>query len=217
MTTAHTPIRILVADDHALIRLGVGAVVNLQSDMMLVGEATDGSEAVEAFRRLKPDVALIDLQMPNMDGLEAIAAIVSEFPSARLIVLTTYAGDAQALRAMRAGAAGYLLKSTLRKELLDVIRTVHSGEFHIPPEIANDIGRNAMRDALSEREIEVLRCIARGLPNKGAARELGVSEETVKAHVKSIFGKLNVADRTEAVTIAARRGILDLSPGSDAF
>ncbi|WP_233222016.1 response regulator [Allosphingosinicella deserti] len=204
----------LVADDHPLIRLGVASVLEHQPDMELIGEAEDGLEAVEGFRRLRPDVALIDLQMPRMGGLDAIVAIRAEFPSARLVVLTTYAGDAQALRAMKAGATGYLLKSTLRRELLDVIRGVHAGGIHIPPEIANDIGMNAMRDTLSDRELEVLRCVARGLANKGVARDLGITEETVKAHVKSIFAKLGVADRTEAVTIAARRGIIDLSPGS---
>ncbi|SFK61101.1 two component transcriptional regulator, LuxR family [Sphingomonas sp. NFR04] len=208
------PISVLVADDHALIRLGVASVIDLQPDMELVGEAEDGIAAVEAYRRLRPDLALIDLQMPNMTGLDAIVAIREEFPSARLIVLTTYAGDVQALKALRAGASGYLLKSTLRRELLEVIRAVHAGRFHVPPDIASEIGMNAMREMLSERELEVLLAVARGLPNKGVARDLGISEETVKAHVKSIFSKLNVADRTEAVTVAARRGIIDLTPGS---
>jgi DNA-binding NarL/FixJ family response regulator len=208
------PISVLVADDHALIRLGVASVIDLQPDMELVGEAEDGIGAVAEYRRLRPDLALIDLQMPKMSGLEAIIAIREEFPSARLIVLTTYAGDVQALKALRAGASGYLLKSTLRRELLEVIRAVHAGRLHVPPEIAGEIGMNAMREMLSERELEVLLAVARGLPNKGVARDLGISEETVKAHVKSIFSKLNVADRTEAVTVAARRGIIDLTPGS---
>lgn len=208
------PISVLVADDHALIRLGVASVIDLQPDMELVGEAEDGIGAVAEFRRLQPDVALIDLQMPRMGGLDAIIAIREEFPAARLIVLTTYAGDVQALKALRAGASGYLLKSTLRRELLDVIRAVHAGNFHVPPEIASDIGMNAVRDMLSDRELEVLLAVARGLPNKGVARYLGITEETVKAHVKSIFSKLKVADRTEAVTVAARRGIIDLTPGS---
>jgi DNA-binding NarL/FixJ family response regulator len=208
------PISVLVADDHALIRLGVASVIDLQPDMELVGEAEDGVGAVAEYRRLRPDVALIDLQMPKMGGLDAIIAIREEFCSAHLIVLTTYAGDVQALKALKAGASGYLLKSTLRRELLEVIRAVHAGRFHVPPDIAGEIGMNAMREMLSERELEVLLAVARGLPNKGVARALGISEETVKAHVKSIFSKLNVADRTEAVTVAARRGIIDLTPGS---
>jgi DNA-binding NarL/FixJ family response regulator len=208
------PIRILIVDDHSLIRLGVASVVEHQSDMELVGEAEDGLHGVEEYRRLQPDVALIDLQMPRMNGLDAIVKIREEFPNARLVVLTTYAGDVQALSALKAGATGYLLKSTLRRELLDVIRGVHAGGVHVPPEIANEIGMNAMRNMLSNREREVLLAIARGLANKGIARDLGITEETVKAHAKSIFAKLGVADRTEAVTIAARRGIIDLSPGS---
>jgi DNA-binding NarL/FixJ family response regulator len=205
-------IRILIADDHSLIRMGVASVLGLQTDMELVGEAENGAEAVEEYRRLQPDIALLDLQMPRMSGLEAIKAIRTDFPTSRLIVLTTYAGDVQALQALRAGAAGYLLKSTLRRELLDVIRTVHAGERYIPPVIAADIGMHATRDMLSERELQVLLAISQGLPNKGAAKELGISEETVKAHVKGIFAKLGVADRTEAVTVAARRGIIDLRP-----
>ncbi|SEJ81488.1 two component transcriptional regulator, LuxR family [Sphingobium sp. AP50] len=207
-------IRILIADDHSLIRVGVASVVSMQEDMELVGEADDGHGAVDEYRRLRPDVALIDLQMPRMSGLEAIIRIRQEFPTSRLIVLTTYAGDVQALQALKAGAAGYLLKSTLRHELLNVIRGVHEGGFHVPPEIANDIGMNAVREMLTDRELEVLLAVSRGLPNKGVARELGITEETVKAHVKSIFAKLGVADRTEAVTVAARRGIIDLTPGS---
>lgn len=209
-------IRILIADDHSLIRVGVAFIVNLQEDMELVGEAEDGIGAVEAYRTHRPDVALIDLQMPRMTGVEAIVRIRQEFPTSRLIVLTTYAGDVQALQALKAGAAGYLLKSTLRHELLNVIRGVHAGGFHVPPDIASDIGMNAVREMLTDREREVLLSVSRGLPNKGVARELGITEETVKAHVKSIFAKLGVADRTEAVTVAARRGIIDLSPGSGA-
>ena len=207
-------IRILVVDDHALIRVGVASVVELQDDMEFVGEAEDGLEAVEAYHRLRPDIALIDLQMPRMNALEAILAIRAEFPSAKLVVLTTYAGDVQALKALRAGAVGYLLKSTLRRELLDVIRNVHAGRVHVPPEIATEIGLKSMRDMLTEREVEVLLSIAAGLGNKGIAKQLGITEETVKAHIKSIFAKLDVGDRTEAVTVAARRGIIDLTPGS---
>jgi DNA-binding NarL/FixJ family response regulator len=205
-----TRIRILIVDDHPMLREGIAAVVQPQADMTIVGEAEDGLQAVEAFRKLKPDVTLMDLQMPNMKGDDAIVKIRGEFPSARIIVLTTYTGDVQALRALRAGAVGYLLKGTLRKELLDTIRAVHVGRRHIPAEIAQEIALHTGEDSLSDREISVLRLVASGRANKEIARQLSVSEDTVKAHLKSIFVKLDVGDRTEAVTLAVKRGIIDL-------
>ena len=203
-------IRILTVDDHPMLREGIAAVVQPQPDMTLVGEADDGAQAVEAFRKLKPDVTLMDLQMPNLNGVDAIIKIREEFPGARIIVLTTYAGDVQALRALRAGAVGYLLKGTLRKELLDTIRAVHSGRRHIPADIAQQIALHTGEDSLSDREISVLRLVAAGRANKEIARDLSVSEDTVKAHLKSVFAKLDVNDRTQAVTLAVKRGIIDL-------
>ena len=203
-------IRILIADDHPMLREGVAAVIQLQADMELVGEAENGAQAIECFRRLRPDVTLMDLQMPEVNGVDAIKAIRAEFPKARIVVLTTYAGDAQALRALKAGAAGYLLKSSLRKDLLETIRNVHLGRRHLQPEIANEIAVHAVDDPLTDREARVLQLIATGHANKQVAWELGVSEETIKAHLKNIFEKLDVADRTHAVTVAAKRGIIEL-------
>ena len=212
MTTATVDqkIRVLIADDHPMLREGVAAVIQLQSDMELVGEAENGAAAIECFRRLRPDVTLMDLQMPELNGVDAIKAIRAEFPKARIVVLTTYAGDAQALRALKAGAAGYLLKSSLRKDLLETIRNVHLGRRHLQPEIANEIAVHAVDDPLTDREARVLQLIATGHANKQVAWELGVSEETVKAHLKNIFEKLDVTDRTHAVTVAAKRGIIEL-------
>jgi DNA-binding NarL/FixJ family response regulator len=203
-------IRILTVDDHPMLREGLAAAIARQPDMQLVGEAFNGREAVETFRKTLPDVTLMDLQMPEMNGVEAISAIRAEFPGARIIVLTTYKGDAQALSALKAGASGYLLKSALRKEMMDAIRTVHAGRPSIPAEIAQQIAEHAVADALSEREVEVLQCIARGAANKEVAFQLRISEETVKVHVKHILDKLGVTDRTHAVTIALRRGIIEL-------
>ncbi|MBB5711859.1 response regulator [Sphingomonas xinjiangensis] len=201
----------LIADDHPLLREGIIAVASAEPDIEVVGEAADGHEALASFRRLLPDITLLDLRMPDMDGIKVITAIRAEFPSARLIVLTTYSGEVQALRAIRAGASGYLLKNSMRIELIDVIRKVHAGNKHIPPEIVDEIMIDAEKAHLSPRELEVLRLVADGKANKEVARHLGVVEETIKAHLKSIFAKLEVSDRTHAVTIAARRGIIDLS------
>jgi len=203
-------IQILVVDDHLLLREGIAAVLEGQEDMMVVGEASNGREAVESFRRLRPNVTLMDLRMPDMSGLEAITAIRSDFPDARIIVLTTYSGDAQAAAALKAGAAGYLLKSLVRKELIETIRTVHAGKRRIPPEIATEIAEHVADDALTDREIEVLRRVAAGKSNKLIAAELDIAEGTVKTHMKSILPKLDASDRTHAVMIALKRGILDL-------
>jgi DNA-binding NarL/FixJ family response regulator len=203
-------IRILTVDDHLLLREGIAAVLEGQEDMMLVGEASNGREAVESFRRLRPNVTLMDLRMPDMSGLETITAIRSDFPDARIIVLTTYSGDAQAAAALKAGAAGYLLKNLVRKELLETIRTVHAGKRRIPPEIATEIAEHVADDVLTDREVEVLRAVAAGKSNKLIAAELDIAEGTVKTHMKSILPKLDASDRTHAVMIALRRGILDL-------
>lgn len=210
MNLAPSRIRILLVDDHPLLREGVASVVERQSDMQLVGEAVDGEQALALYRQMQPDITLMDLQMPGMGGVEAIRAITGEFPQARIIVLTTYRGDVQALRALKAGAMGYLLKSMLRKDLLDTIRHVHSGRRSIPPEIASEIATHVADDALSAREVEVLGEVAGGRSNKMIAAHMGISEETVKTHMKSILAKLGANDRTHAVTIALKRGILDV-------
>jgi DNA-binding NarL/FixJ family response regulator len=202
-------IRVLAVDDHPLLREGIAAVIDGEEDIDLIGEATSGQEAIDLFRRHRPDVTLMDLQMPGMGGIDAIIAIRSEFSSARFIVLTTYRGDIQALRALKAGASGYLLKNMLRKELLDTIRAVHAGHRRIPPEIAAELADHVTDDALSEKEIAVLQKVATGNSNKIIASQLNVSEATVKGHMKSILSKLNANDRTHAVTIAMKRGFLD--------
>ena len=203
-------IRVFTVDDHPLLRDGIAAVFDGQEDMTLVGQASNGREAIESFRRLRPDVTLMDLRMPDMSGIEAIVAIRAEFPNARIIVLTTYAGDAQAAAALKAGAVGYLLTNLVRKELIETIRVVHAGKRRVPPEIAMGIAEHVADDALTEREIQVLRRVAAGKSNKLIAAELGISEGTVKTHMKSILPKLGASDRTHAVMIALRRGILDL-------
>jgi DNA-binding NarL/FixJ family response regulator len=203
-------IRVLIVDDHPVLRDGVAAIVGNQSDMEAVGEARDGAEAVERFHALRPDVTLMDLQMPGMNGVDAIAAIRAEHPEARIIVLTTYAGDAQAVRALKAGAVGYLLKSSLRTELIDAIHDVHRGQRHVHREIADEIALHVVDESLSAREVTILQLVSIGKANKQVDAELGQSEETVKGHLKNIFAKLDVADRTHAVTVAARRGIIEL-------
>lgn len=208
MSTATAPIRVLTVDDHPLLREGIAAVIQGQADMTLAGEASSGADAVAQFRALRPDVTLMDVQMPGMNGIDAIAAIRAEFPEARIIVLTTYEGDVLASRAIKAGAAGYLLKGMLRKELLDTIRAVHAGKRRIPPEIAVELAQHHADDVLTAREVEVLQRVAAGHANKAVADALAISEETVKTHMKSIMAKLSANDRTHAVTIALRRGIL---------
>ncbi len=203
-------IRILVVDDHPFLREGIVGAVNSQSDMVLIGEAGNGQEAIEKFRLLRPDVTLMDLQMPTMTGTDAITAIRDEFPGARIVVLTAYKGDVQALRAFKAGAVGYLLKNMLRKELLDTIRIVDSGKRRIPPEIARELGEHVVDDQLSDREVDVLRLIATGTSNKIIAAELSLAETTVKTHVQNILLKLGANDRTHAVTIALKRGYIEL-------
>ncbi|MBB6146814.1 DNA-binding NarL/FixJ family response regulator [Silvibacterium bohemicum] len=203
-------IKILVVDDHPFLREGIVGAISSQSDMVLIGEASNGKEAIEQFRLHRPDVTLMDLQMPTMNGTDAIVAIRSEFPTARIVVLTAYKGDIQALRAFKAGAVGYLLKNMLRKELLDTIRIVDSGRRRIPAEIARELGEHIVDDELSEREIEVLKLIAAGTSNKVIAAELSLAETTVKTHVQKILFKLSANDRTHAVTIAVKRGYFEL-------
>jgi DNA-binding NarL/FixJ family response regulator len=202
------PIRVISVDDHPLLREGIAAVIAGEQDIELVAEGASGEDAIRLFRAHRPDIVLMDLQMPGMNGIEAMAKIRGEFPQARFIVLTTYQGDAQALRALKTGASGYLLKSMLRKELMNAIRTVHAGRRCIPPEIAAELAEHVMDDALSDREVEVLRRVATGTSNKLIADQLNVSEATVKGHMKSILSKLGANDRTHAVTIAMKRGFI---------
>lgn len=204
------PIRILVADDHPLMLEGIGVVIAGQPDMQLVGEAADGNEALVQFRALQPDVTLIDLQMPNANGIDAIRAIRAEFPQACIAILTTYRGDVRALHAIKAGAQGYLLKSTLRKELTEAIRVLATGNRYFPPEIAAELTHYLGQDCLTPREIQVLQLIARGCANKQIAGELGLSEDTIKGHLRSIMEKLGANNRTHAVTIGIERGFIEL-------
>ncbi len=203
------PIRVLCVDDHPLIRDGITFAIQQQPDIEVVAEACNGIEAIEAFRVHRPDITLMDLQMPRMNGLEATAAIRREFHRARIIILTTYAGDTLASRALGLGAFGYLLKGMLRTELIDTIRRVHAGQKRISPAIAQEIARHCSADALSTREIEVLDKVAAGCSNKAVGSLLDISEDTVKGHMKNISAKLQANDRTHAVMIAVRRGILD--------
>jgi DNA-binding NarL/FixJ family response regulator len=204
------PIRVLGADDHPLILDGIARLIERESDMKLVAEAANGVEAVAAFQTHQPDVTLMDLQMPQLNGIDAIQKIRELNPRARCVILTTYRGDFQATRAFKAGAVGYLLKTMLRKELIQTIRDVHAGFRHVPPEIASEMTRHFAADELSRREIDVLRTIANGQSNKMAAGQLAISEDTVKGHMRSILAKLNANDRLDAVLIAMRRGILDV-------
>jgi DNA-binding NarL/FixJ family response regulator len=210
MNTGPNLIRILAVDDHPMLREGIASLVACQSDMELVAEASTGREALEQFRNHRPDLTLMDLQMPDMDGIEAMVAIRDEFPEARIIVLTTYKGDVQVLRALKAGARAYLLKGLLRKELLETIRAVHRGEKRIPREVAAVLADHVVDEALTAREIDVLRLIAGGNANKLIGNQLSITEETVKGYVKSILSKLGASDRTHAVTVALKRGIIDL-------
>src|ERR1700752_290247 len=200
----------MAVDDHPLLRDGISALIGNQTDMELVAEASTGREALDLFRKHRPDITLMDLQMPEMSGIDAISAIRGEFPDAPIIMLTTHAGDVQVTRALRAGARAYLLKGLLRKELLETIRAVHAGQKRIPPEVAAELADHAIDEALTSREIDVLRLIAGGHANKLIADRLSITEETVKGHVKNILSKLGAIDRTHAVTIALKRGIIDL-------
>jgi DNA-binding NarL/FixJ family response regulator len=204
------PIRILAADDHALLRQGIASLVGLESDMEIVAQASTGREAVEKFKAYRPDITLMDLQMPDISGIEAIIAIRSKFPNARVIVLTTYAGDVQVIRALKAGARGYILKGRVHKELLETIRAVHAGQKRLSPEVAALVAEHAGEDELSARELDVLRLIAAGNANKEIAAQLSITEETVKSHVTRILSKLAANDRTHAVTIALKRGIIEV-------
>lgn len=203
-------IRVLSVDDHPLLREGIAALIAHQTDMQLVAEASNGREALELFRKHRPDITLMDLQMPEMSGIDATSSIRGEFPDARIIVLTTYAGDVQVSRALKAGARAYLLKGSLRKELLETIRAVHAGQKRLSPEVAAEIAEHATDDTLTPREIDVLRLVAGGNANKEIAAQLSLTEETVKSHIRNILGKLGANDRTHAVAIGLKRGIIDL-------
>jgi DNA-binding NarL/FixJ family response regulator len=210
MSTDPSPMRILTVDDHALIRVGIATLVGAEADMKLVGEAANGREAIAKFRENLPDVTLMDLQMPEMSGIEATIAIRDEFPNARIIVLTTYTGDVQIFRALKAGAQAYVMKNLVHKELLQTIREVYAGRKTMSPEVAAQVAAYAGDEALTPREVEVLRLIALGSANKEIAARLLVTEDTVKSRVKNILLKLGASDRTHAVTIALKRGIIDL-------
>jgi DNA-binding NarL/FixJ family response regulator len=210
MTTGTAQIRILAVDDHPIVREGIAGLIAIQQDMILVGEASDGREAIQQFRKHRPDVTLMDLQMPEMNGLDALIAIRNEFPDARIIVLTTYKSDVQIIRALKAGAQGYLLKNALHKELMASIRAAHMGKKTLSPEASLQIAEHAMDDALTPAEISVLRLIAAGKSNKEIADDLSTTEESVKSRVKSILSKLGANDRTHATMIALKRGIIEL-------
>ena len=210
MSDGTSQIRILSVDDHALVRQGIAGLLGIQKDMTLVGEASNGRDAIQQFRTHHPDLTLMDLQMPEMNGIDALIAIRNEYPDARVIVLTTYAGDAQILRALKAGAQGYLLKNTLHKELLDTIRAVHAGRKLLSPEASYEIAEHATDDTLTPAEISVLRLIATGKANKQIADQLSITEETVKSRVKCILSKLSAHDRTHAAMIGLKRGIIEL-------
>jgi DNA-binding NarL/FixJ family response regulator len=210
MSVPAGPTRILIVDDHPLLREGIAALVAVESDMTLVAECSNGREAIQAFRTHRPDVTLMDLQMPEMSGVDAIGAIRGEFPDARIIVLTTYSGDVQVLRALQAGARAYLLKNLVHKELLDTIRAVHAGKKMLSPQASCELAEHAIDDALTKAEIDVLRLIAAGNANKQIAVQLSISEETVKGRVRNILSKLGANDRTHAAMIGLKRGIIEL-------
>jgi DNA-binding NarL/FixJ family response regulator len=210
MSAAISQIRILAVDDHPIVRQGIAGLVGIQSDMVLVGEASNGRDAIQQFRTHHPDITLMDLQMPEMSGIDSLIAIRNEFPNAKVIVLTTYAGDTQILRALKAGAQAYLLKNTLHKELLETIRSVHIGKKTLSPEVSYQIAEHATDDLLTPAEILVLRLIAAGNANKQIANQLSITEETVKSRVKNILSKLGANDRTHAAMIGLKRGIIEL-------
>jgi len=203
-------IRVLAVDDHPLLRDGIAALIGSEEDMELIGEASNGREALDQFRKYQPDITLMDLQMPKMNGIDAIGAIRGEFPEARIIVLTTHPGDAQVSRALKAGARAYLMKGELRKELLETIRAIHAGQRRLSSEVAAEIAEHATDCTLTPREIDVLRLVAAGNANKEIGAQLSLTEVTVKSHVRNILAKLGANDRTHAVTIALKRGIIDL-------
>jgi len=203
-------IRVLSVDDHPLLRGGIAALIGNQTDMEVVAEACNGREALEQFRKHRPDITLMDLQMPEMGGIDAISAIRGEFPEARIVILTTHAGDVQVSRALKAGARAYLLKGSLRNELLETIRAVHAGQKRVSTEVAAEIAEHSTDDALTPREIGVLRLVAKGNANKEIAAQLSLTEETVKSHIRNILAKLEAKDRTHAVAIGVKRGIIDL-------
>jgi DNA-binding NarL/FixJ family response regulator len=209
MSAETNSIRILAVDDHPLVRQGIAGLVTIQPDMTLIGEASNGRDAIQQFREHRPDVTLMDLQMPEMNGIDAIIAIRNEFPEARIIVLTTYVGDVQILRALKAGARAYLLKNLLHKELLDTIRAVHAGKKNLSPDASYQLAEHATDDALTPGEISVLRLIAAGNANKQIADQLSITEETVKGRVKNILSKLGANDRTHAAMIGMKRGIIE--------
>ncbi len=203
-------IKIMTVDDHPILRQGIAALIADEPDMTLVAEATNGREAIQQFRAHRPDVTLMDLQMPEMNGLDAMIAIRGEFADARIIVLTTYAGDVQARRALQAGARAYLLKNSLHKELLDTIRAVHAGRKNLSPEVSFDLAEHAAEESLSPLEVRILRLIAEGNSNKEIAARLSVTEDSVKGHVRNILSKLGANDRTHAAMIGVKRGIIEL-------
>jgi DNA-binding NarL/FixJ family response regulator len=209
MAESHV-IRVMAVDDHPLMMSGIVGEINAQPDMRVVAEASDGDQALALFRKHRPDVTLMDIRMPRVNGIAAIASIRQEYPHARIVVLTTAAGDVQAVRAFKAGAVGYLLKNLLRTELVDTIRLVYSGHKRIPSEIAQEIAEHAADDSITNRELDVLRGVAKGNSNKIIASDLNISEHTVKNHLKSILSKLNASDRTHAVMIALKRGFFDM-------
>lgn len=204
------PIKVLIVDDHPLMREGIAAAIKVEPDMVVAGDAADGDLAIDQFFKCRPDVTLMDLQMPNRNGIDAVMAIRQTQANAKILVLTTYGGDAYAERALRAGAMGFLLKSTLHRELVQAIRMVHSGHRYVQQDVARELVAHIGEDRLSQREIDVLRQVAEGHGNKSIARLLSISEQTVKAHLKNVFLKLDVADRTQAVVVGLRRGLIDI-------